>query len=202
MAKPGNAGLKVFIACVPSCICTFPKAGQTWYILFTKIATTTGFYLHPYFCFHKHADFNYGFTCGFYVAAVAAVTAVAKVLHRPHIPEVVTVVHVPTDPVAGTAKVHAVTSVPEVLQIVHVPAVLMSKPSIRSSMTYLLFSNNEFQIGLASHIWVIMTKANVLKKHSPQYNILHQYPGDGYSALFQFISLDHPTLGKFPHLVI
>ena len=47
-----------------------------------------------------------------------------------------------------------------------------------------------------------MTKASVFKKHSPQYNILYQNPGDGYSALYQILAVDHPTLGKFPHLLI
>ena len=47
-----------------------------------------------------------------------------------------------------------------------------------------------------------MTKTNVFKKHSPQFNILHQNPGDGYGALFQILFVDHPTLSKFPYLLI
>ena len=47
-----------------------------------------------------------------------------------------------------------------------------------------------------------MTKANVFKKDSPQYNILYQNSGDGYAALFQILSTDHPTLSRFPYLLI
>ena len=67
-------------------------------MLFTKMAATTRFYLHSYFCFQKHAEFNNDFTCGFDVGPNAAVTAVAEVLHQPHVPEVIAVFGVPTDP--------------------------------------------------------------------------------------------------------
>ena len=115
LVDQGNSGLKVFLARVPSCIGTSPEAVQTWYMLFTKMAATTGFYLHPYFCFRKHTDSNYRFTCGFDVAPVATVTAVAEILHRPHVPEVVAVVGVAADLANGVAKFLAITGVPEVL---------------------------------------------------------------------------------------
>ena len=83
------------------------------------MAATTGFYLHPYYCFRKDADSNYGFTCGFDVAPIAAVTVAAEILHCPHVPEVVAVVHIPADLTAGTAEVLAVTGVPKVLEIAH-----------------------------------------------------------------------------------
>ena len=51
LAGQDHAGLKVFLASVPSCNGTSAEAIHTWYMLFTKMAATTGFYLHPYFCF-------------------------------------------------------------------------------------------------------------------------------------------------------
>ena len=61
------------------------------------MTATTGFYIHPYFCFRKYANSDYGFTCGFNVGPVAAVTstAIAEVLHRPHVPAVLAVAGVP-----------------------------------------------------------------------------------------------------------
>ena len=43
LADQGNTGLKVFFASVPTCVGTSPEAIRTWYILFTKMASTTGF---------------------------------------------------------------------------------------------------------------------------------------------------------------
>ena len=47
-----------------------------------------------------------------------------------------------------------------------------------------------------------MLKPNVVKKNSPQHQILHQNLSQGYSALFRIISHQHPTLGKYPRLLI
>ena len=47
-----------------------------------------------------------------------------------------------------------------------------------------------------------MTKTSVFKKDSPQRNILNQNPGDGYAALFQILTPSHPTLSRFPYLLI
>ena len=47
-----------------------------------------------------------------------------------------------------------------------------------------------------------MTKASVFKKDSPQWNILYQNPGDEYAALFQILTPAHPTLSRFPYLLI
>ena len=124
LADQGNSGLKMFLASVPSCNRIATEAVQTWYMLFTKMAATTRFYLHPYFCFQKHANSDYGFTCGFDVGPVGLVTVVAEVLHRPHVPAVLTVTHIPGDPASNVAEVVAVTAIPKVHEITHVPAVL------------------------------------------------------------------------------
>ena len=47
-----------------------------------------------------------------------------------------------------------------------------------------------------------MSKSSVFKKNSLQQQILHQNPGEGYTALFQIISHQHLTFGKYPHLLI
>ena len=47
-----------------------------------------------------------------------------------------------------------------------------------------------------------MTKGKVFKTNTNEYNILHQNPGDGYTALFQILSSSHPTLSRFPLLSI
>ena len=47
-----------------------------------------------------------------------------------------------------------------------------------------------------------MTKASVIKKDSPQYNILYQNPGYEYTAFFQILTSSYPTLSRFPHLLI
>ena len=60
LADQSNIGLKVFLASVPSCNRISAKAVHTWYMLFTKMAATIGFYLHPYFWFRKHANSDYG----------------------------------------------------------------------------------------------------------------------------------------------
>ena len=71
------------------------------------MAATTGFYLHPYFCFRKDADSNYGFTCGFDTGPVTAVTYAAKVPHRPHVPEVLACNYVAANLTAGTPEILA-----------------------------------------------------------------------------------------------
>ena len=116
--------MKVFLARFPSCNGTSPEAVRTWYMLFTKMADTTGFYLHSYSCFQKHANSNNGFTCGFDAGPTAAVTAVVEVLHQPHVPEFIAVVGVSTDPTTGAAEIIAITGVPKVFEVTYVPVVL------------------------------------------------------------------------------
>ena len=171
----------------------FSEAVRIWYMLFTKIAATTGFYIHPYFCFRKHANSDYRFTCGFDVGAVGAVTAVVEVLHRPHVPKVLAVAHVPADPANNVVEVLAVIGVPKVLEIAPVAAVI-AVPAIDAVQHDL---HGVFQQRLAnwnSQIWIAMAKLSVFKKHSPQHQILHQNSGQGYAALFQIISDHHPVL--------
>ena len=168
-------------------------------MLFTKMTATTGFYLHPYFCFRKHANSNNGFTCGFDVGPVAAVTAVAEVLHRPHVSEVIAIVGVAVTPTAP--EFVAVTGVPEVLNVAHVPAVLAV--SAIGPVQHDFHGIFQHRIpNWNSQIWTVMSKPNVFKKNSPQHQILHQNLGQGYSTLFQIIYHRHPTLGKLPHLLI
>ena len=46
-----------------------------------------------------------------------------------------------------------------------------------------------------------MSKSSVFKGNSQQQQVLHQNPDQGYTALFQIISYQHPTLGQHPHLL-
>ena len=165
------------------------------------MAATTGFYLHPYFCFQKHANFDYGFTFGFNVGPVAAVTAVAEVLHRLHVSAVLAVAHVPVTATATAANVVVVTGVFKVLEIAHIPAVL-AIPTIDPVQQDLHGIFQQQFPNWNSQIWITMSKSSVFKKNSPQQQILHQNPGQGYTALFQIISHQHPTLGQHPHLLI
>ena len=110
--------MKVFLASVPSCHGTSLEAIQTWYMLFTKMAATTGIYRHPYFCFRKHADSNNGFTCGFDTAPITHVPAVPEIFHQPEVLTVVTIIYVPANALTEQAEVLGVTSsvlVPEFL---------------------------------------------------------------------------------------
>ena len=114
LADQGNAGLKVFLASVPSCNGISPELVQIWYILFTKIVATTVLYLHPYFCFRKHANSDYGFTCGFDTAPVP----------WPEFLAVAARLHVPANPATGQLEVLAISSsalIPEVLARPAVP---------------------------------------------------------------------------------
>ena len=126
-------------------------------MLFTKIAATTGFYLHPYFCFRKHANSDHGSTCGFNNGPVAAVTTVAKVLHQTHVPTVLAVAHVPVTATATTAEVFAFTGVPKVLEIAHVPAVL-TVPAIG-------------QVEYNLHTWNILTSNSKMEYPNLDYLI-------------------------------
>ena len=91
------------------------------------MVATTGFYLHPYFCFWKHANSDYGLTCGFDTAPVSHIPAVAEILHRPEVPAVVARLHVPANPTTGPLEVLAIAGsalVPEVLARPGVPETL------------------------------------------------------------------------------
>ena len=177
LADQGNTGLKVFFASVPTCVGTSPEAIRIQYILFTKMASTTGFYLHSCYYFRKDADSNYGFTCSFGPGPIAAVTAAAEIPHCPHVPEVLAQTYVPTDPVTGAAEILARTAVPEVLEITLVPEVF----AVDAFGPVQCDLPDIFQPHIpnwTSQLWVGMTKASVFKKDSPQWNILYQNPGD------------------------
>ena len=199
--RPLTAGLKQFFTnSVPTtCNGTSPEAIRKWYILFTQMATTTGFYLHPYYCFRKNADSNYGFTCGFDTGPVTTVTAAPEVLHRPYLPAVVAVVGVAAT--GTTAAVTAVTGVPKVPKIVHVPerfAVAASSP-VQYDLPGL------FQPRIppwSSQIYVALSKGSVFKKGTLQHTTLLQNAGDGYAALYQILSPNHPTLSNFSSLLV
>ena len=121
----------MFFASVPSCNGISAEAVRTWYMLFTKMAATTGFYLYPYFCFQKHANSDYGSTCGFDTAPVAHIPAVSEVLHHAIIPAVLTRNHVPGNPATGQLKVYAIVGsalVSKVLACAEVPETLAQQP--------------------------------------------------------------------------
>ena len=124
LVHQGNSELKVFLPSVPSCNGTSPEVVKTWYILCTKMVATNRLYLHPYFCFRKHADSNNGFTCGFDIGPTAAIKATAEVLYQSHVPVVIAILGVPVNSTTGTTEIIAITGVPEVLKVAHVPTVL------------------------------------------------------------------------------
>ena len=82
LANQGNSDLKVFLTSVLSCNSISVAAVRSWYMLFSKMAATTGVYLHPYFYFRKHANSDYGSTSGFDTAPVAHIPAVPEILHQ------------------------------------------------------------------------------------------------------------------------
>ena len=47
-----------------------------------------------------------------------------------------------------------------------------------------------------------MTKGNVFKKGTPQHTTLYQNAGNGYTALYQILTPDHPTLSRFLSLLV
>ena len=165
------------------------------------MASTTGFYLHSCYYFRKDADSNYGFTCSFGPGPIAAVTAAAEIPHCPHVPEVLAQTYVPTDPVTGAAEILARTAVPEVLEITLVPEVF----AVDAFGPVQCDLPDIFQPHIpnwTSQLWVGMTKAIIFKKDAPQWNILYQNPGDGYTALFRILTPAHSTLSRFPYLLI
>ena len=87
-------------------------------MLLTKMVATTRFYLHPYFCFQKHANSDSGFTYVFDTAPVAHVPAVPEILHQPKVLAVVARLHIPDNPTTGQLEVLSIAGsalVPEVL---------------------------------------------------------------------------------------
>ena len=128
------------------------------------------FYLHPYFCFRKHANSNNGFTYGLDIGPVTAVTTVAEILYQSHVPKVIAVVGVAAT--ATTAEAVSITGVPKVLEVLAVPKVLVvsAQPPIQHNL-HSIFQNCN------SQIWIAMLKPGVLKKNSPQHQILYQNPG-------------------------
>ena len=54
----------------------------------------------------------------------------------------------------------------------------------------------------SSQIYVAMTKGQVFKKGTPQHTTLYQNAGDGYAAIYQILTPDHPTLSRFPSLLV
>ena len=131
LADQGNSGLLVFLASVPSCNGMSAESIRTWYMLFTKIAATTGFYLHPYFCFWKHSNSDYGFTSGFDTAPVAHIPDVPEIFRRTEVLAVIAIHQVAADPATRQLEVLAIASsalVPEVLTYAGVPETLAQPP--------------------------------------------------------------------------
>ena len=137
-------------------------------MLFTKMAATTSFYLHPYFCFRKHTNSDYGFTYGFDTAPVAHVPAVPEILPRPEVPAVVARTHVLANPATGQLEVLAIVGsafVPEFLACAGVPETLAQLP-LQHDL------HGVFQQHIpnwTSQIWIAMFKAGVFKRNSPQH---------------------------------
>ena len=201
LADQGTTGLKQFFQSIPTCLGTSPESIRSWYNLLTKMAATTGFYIHPYFCFRKDADSDYGFTCGFDTGPITVVTYCAEVLHRPYAPVVPAQLHVPADSSTGAAEILAQPAVPEVLEIAHVPERLAVPAS--DAVWYDLPGLLQPRLPVwTSQISVAFSRGNVFKKGTPQYTLLHQNTGNGYAALFQIIQHSHPTLSRFPLLEI
>ena len=132
------------------------------------MAATTGFHIHPYFCFRKYVNSDYGFTCGFDTAPIAHIPAVPEILPRPEVPAVVARTHVPANPATGQLEVLALVGfalVPEVLARAAVPETL-AQPPLQHDL------HGVFQQRLVnwnSQIWIAMTKSGVFKKHLPQH---------------------------------
>ena len=164
------------------------------------MASATGVYIHPYFCFRKDVDSNYGFTCGFDTGAVAAVTAAPVIPHRPHVPAVAPCVHVPANATTGAAKITAHPGSSEVPEQLHVPEIFAAAatPVIQHDLPGVFGAKISVW---TNNIWVALTKGKCFKQNSLKYDILHQNPGDGYAALFQILSPSHLTLSHHPSLL-
>ena len=128
---------------------------------------------------------------------VGHVPAVPEILSWPEVPAVLARTHVPANPATGQLEVLAIVGsalVPEVLARAGVPETLAQPPlqhDFRGVFQQLIPNWN-------SQIWIAMSKSGVFKKHSLQHQILNQTPGQGYAALFQIISNQHPVLGRHP----
>lgn len=144
--------------------------------MFTKISGTTGLYLHPYFCFQKHANQNNGFTCGFDIVSITHDPTVPKVLYQPRVSAKIAVVGVGADPVNNITEVIVVTVVAEFLEVIAVPEVpiILAQPAIQHDLP------GTFQhrvVNWNSLIWIAISKPGVFKKGSPKHQILFQNPG-------------------------
>ena len=117
---------------VPSCNGVSAETVRTWYILLTKMIATTGFYIHPYFYFLKHANSDYGCTCVFNTAYTAHIPAVPEILHQHKVPAVVAGTHVLVNPATGQLEVIALvasTRISKVLAPTCVPETLVQLQS-------------------------------------------------------------------------
>ena len=176
LTNQSNSGLKVFLSSVPSCNGTSAEAIRTWYMLFTKMAAMTGFYLHPYFCFRKHGNSDYGFTCRFDTAPIAHVPAVPEIIHQAENSAGLARNHVPANPDTRQLEILAIVSsalVPRVLACAGVPETL-AQPPLQHDF------HGAFQQRIpnwTSQIWTAMSKAGVFKRNSPEHQILHQNLG-------------------------
>ena len=105
-------------------------------MLFTKMAATTGFYIHPYFYFQKHANSDYGFTCGFDTAPVAHIPAVPEILPWSEVPAVITRAHVPANPATGQLEVLALVGSALVLEVMARAAVIetLAQPPLQCDL--------------------------------------------------------------------
>ena len=165
------------------------------------MAATTGFYVHPYYCFCKNANLNHGFTCGFDTGPVTAVTAAPEVPHRPHRAAVTTRSYVAANSSTDAAKITARTAVAEVLEIVHVPERLAVAAA--DAVIHDLHGTFLPRIPVwSSQIYVALTNGKAFKQGTLQHATLLQNAGNGYAALFQIISPHHPTLSNKASLLV
>ena len=162
LADQGNSGLKVFFSSVPACIGTSSEAVRVWYLLFTQMASATGVYIHPCFCFRKDADSNYGFTCGFDTGAIAAVAAAPEIPHRPLVPVVAARVHVPANATTGAARITAHPGSPDIPEQLHVSEVFASAatPAVQHDLPGVFGAKISVW---TNHIWVALTKGKCSK---------------------------------------
>ena len=199
LADQDTAGWKRFSSSIPTCTGTSPDAIRKWYILFTQMAATCDFYVHPYYCFRKNAPSDTGFTCGFDTGPITEVVAAPETPHRPYRAPVLARLHVPAT--STTAEITARDAVAEVLEILHVPAVLAvaAKAAVIHDLHGVFLAR---LAGWSSQISVALCNGKVFKYGTLQHTTLMQNSGNGYNALFQIISPYHPTLSNRASLLV
>ena len=175
--------MKVFINSVPSCTGTSAEAVRSWYIIFCKIASTTGFYLHPYYCFWKLSASNYGFTCGFDTAPITFVPGVPEVLYQAPVLAIIAVIGVSADPAKNVAEVVAVAGSQICFKVLAVPEVLPFPAQVAQQNDLPgIFQN--FLEDWNYQIYIAMSKPHIFKNNSRQQQIVFINPGQGYMSIF------------------